>query len=60
VPCTSFGACLDVIQQDRDPDLDGRSGLLTLNGDGDVVDARLQHLIVTSAGELAPEGSLGD
>lgn len=60
VPCTSFGACLDVIQQDRDPDLDGRSGLLTLNADGDVVDARLQHLIVTSTGELAPEGSLGD
>ena len=59
VPCTSFGACLDVIAQERDPDLDGRSGLLTLNADGDVVDALLSHVRVTGEGDLAPEEPLG-
>lgn len=60
VPCTSFGACLDVIAQDREPDYDGRSGLLTLNADGDVVDARLATFVYTSGGALERDGVLGD
>ncbi len=60
VPCTSFGACLDVIAQEREPDYDGRSGLLTLNADGDVVDARLASFVYTSTGALERDGVLGD
>jgi branched-chain amino acid transport system substrate-binding protein len=55
VPCTSFGACLDVIAQDREPDYDGLSGLLTIDETGDVVSATLALHRYTAQG--TPERS---
>ncbi|GAA1687267.1 ABC transporter substrate-binding protein [Microcella alkalica] len=60
VPCTSFGACLDVLAQDREPDYDGLSGLLTIDESGDVVDARLALFRYSAAGTPERDGVLGD
>ncbi|MDO8338892.1 MAG: ABC transporter substrate-binding protein [Microcella sp.] len=60
VPCTSFGACLDVIAQDREPDYDGLSGLLTIDEAGDVADARLALFRYSATGSPERDGVLGD
>lgn len=60
VPCTSFGACLDVIAQDREPDYDGLSGLLTIDAAGDVADARLALFRYSATGSPERDGVLGD
>mgnify|MGYP001175251840 CR=1 FL=1 len=60
VPCTSFGACLDVIAQDREPDYDGLSGLLTIDAAGDVADARLALFRFSATGSPERDGVLGD
>jgi branched-chain amino acid transport system substrate-binding protein len=55
VPCTSYGACLDVIAQDREPDYDGLTGLLTIDEAGDVVSATLALFRYSATG--SPERS---
>ncbi|KQV26158.1 ABC transporter substrate-binding protein [Yonghaparkia sp. Root332] len=59
VPCTSIGACLDVIAQDREPDYDGISGPLTIDDAGDVVDALLPLFRYSAAGSPERDGVLG-
>jgi branched-chain amino acid transport system substrate-binding protein len=36
IPCTSFGACLDVLSTEPDIDYDGISGPVDLTAEGDV------------------------
>ncbi len=60
VSCTSFGACLDVIAQDRDPDYDGVTGFVSIDGAGDVVDARLALFRYTAQNSPEREGVLGE
>lgn len=60
VPCASFGACLDVIAQDRNPDYDGVTGFVSIDEVGDVVDARLALFRYTAQNAPEREGVLGE
>jgi branched-chain amino acid transport system substrate-binding protein len=51
IPCTSFGACLDVLRTEPEIDYDGISGPVDLSADGDVA-AGSWTIYVSTAGNV--------